>query len=192
MCGYFMQDNAMGPHRKLFTGCIEQVDYEQLTTRWLWPPRPPNLNPWNYYLSRTIHIHWYPRKKSRKKSEYFKTRALLCIHKYFHKVQDLLRSLRFAFPDFYKIRYLNWREKNSKFVSNVGFISNKAPATAAVLRGMTGGTPIALKKFSHCLTCNPNMAMCGLALNSFFLIAARAYLGLKIKQQIKINYTLLT
>jgi hypothetical protein len=55
---------------------------------------------------------------------------------------------------------------------------------------MTGGIPVAFKKF--CLTCNPNMAMCGLALYSFFLIAARAYLGLKIKQQIKINYTLLT
>jgi len=107
-------------------------------------------------------------------------------------MQDLLRSSRFAFPDFYKIRYLKWRGKNSKFLSNVGFICNKAPATAAVLRGMTGGTPTAFKKFSHCLTCNPNMAMCGLALNSFFLIAARAYLGLKIKQQIKINYTLFT
>jgi hypothetical protein len=57
---------------------------------------------------------------------------------------------------------------------------------------MTGGTPVAFKKLSYCLTCNPNMAMCGLALYSFFLIAARAYLGLKIKQQIKINYTLLT
>jgi len=117
---------------------------------------------------------------------------LLCIDKYFHKVQDLLRSSRFAFPDFHKIRYLNWRRKNSKFLSNVGFICNKAPATAAVLKGMTGGTPAAFKKLSHRLTCNPNMAVCGLALYSLFLIAARAYLGLKIKQQIKINYTLLT
>jgi len=48
MCGYFMQDNAMGPQRKLFTGCIEQVDYEQLTTWWLWTPRPLNLNPFIY------------------------------------------------------------------------------------------------------------------------------------------------
>jgi hypothetical protein len=32
------------------------------------------------------------------------------------------------------------------------------------------------------LTCKPNMAICGFALYSFFLIAARAYLGLKIKQ----------
>ena len=100
--------------------------------------------------------------------------------------------MRFAFPDFYKTMHLNWKGKNSKFLSNVGFICNKAPATAAVLRGMTGGTRVAIKKFFHCLTCNPKMAMCGLALYSFFLIAARAYLGLKIKQQIKINYTLLT
>ena len=33
MSGYSMQDNAMGSHIKLFTGCIEQVDYEQLTAR---------------------------------------------------------------------------------------------------------------------------------------------------------------
>jgi hypothetical protein len=33
------------------------------------------------------------------------------------------------------------------------------------------------------------MAMCGFALYSFFLIAAKAYLGLKIKRQININYT---
>lgn len=98
-------------------------------------------------------------------------------------MQDLLRSLRFAFPDFHKIRYLNWRRKNSKFLSHVGFICNKAPGTADVLRGMTGGKPATFKKLSHCLTCNPNMAMCGLALYSFFLIAVRAYLGLKISNK---------
>jgi hypothetical protein len=32
MCVYLVQDNVMGPHRKLFSGYIEQVDYEQLTT----------------------------------------------------------------------------------------------------------------------------------------------------------------
>jgi hypothetical protein len=37
---------------------------------------------------------------------------VVCVDQYFHKVQDLLRSSRFAFPDFYKIRYLNWRRKN--------------------------------------------------------------------------------
>jgi len=36
------------------------------------------------------------------------------------------------------------------------------------------------------------MAMRGLTLNSFLKIKVRAKLGLKIKQQIRINYTLLT
>lgn len=51
------------------------------------------------------------------------------------------------------------------------------------------GHSVAFKNFSCCLTCNPKMAMCGFALYSFFLIAAKAYLGLKIKRQININYT---